>query len=72
MLLGASGCRIHHLGFRMLFLPPLCNLMKENPTILLVDDLKNDVFLMRTAFKKAGFDIPLQDVQNGEEAIERN
>ena len=41
----------------------------ENQTILLVDDGESDRFLMRTAFKKAGFDIPLQEVHNGEQAI---
>ena len=43
--------------------------MNKPQTILLVDDGESDRFLMRTAFKKAGFDIPLQEVPNGEEAI---
>jgi CheY-like chemotaxis protein len=38
-------------------------------TILLVDDSENDLFLMRRAFKKAEFNVPLQEVHNGEEAI---
>ena len=43
--------------------------MNENSIILLVDDSVNDLFLLRTAFKKAGFDTPLREVHNGEEAI---
>ena len=43
--------------------------MNETPTILLVDDSENDLFLMRAAFKKAEFNGPLQEVHNGEEAI---
>ena len=43
--------------------------MNKKQTILLVDDSENDLFLMRTAFKKAEFDSPLQQVHNGEEAI---
>lgn len=43
--------------------------MHERQTILLVDDSENDIALMRLAFKKAGFIIPLQEVHNGEEAI---
>src|SRR5258706_14464760 len=43
--------------------------MNEKYTMLLVDDSENDLFLMRTAFKKAEFNIPLQEVHNGEEAI---
>ena len=38
-------------------------------TILLADDSENDLFLMRTAFKKAQFDTRLLEVRNGEEAI---
>jgi len=34
-----------------------------------VDDSEDDLFLMRRAFKKAGFSIPAQEVHNGEEAI---
>jgi len=43
--------------------------MDERQTILLVDDSENDLLLMRTAFRKAAFDCPLQEVHNGEEAI---
>lgn len=43
--------------------------MNEKQTILLVDDSENDLFLMRQAFKKADFNIALQEVHNGEEAI---
>ena len=43
--------------------------MNERQTILLVDDSENDLALMRIAFKKAGFNSPLQEVHNGEEAI---
>lgn len=43
--------------------------MNEKQTILLVDDSQDDIFLMRTAFKKAEFNSPLQEVHNGEEAI---
>jgi CheY-like chemotaxis protein len=43
--------------------------MNERKTILLVDDSENDIFLMRTAFKKAEFHSSLHEVHNGEEAI---
>jgi CheY-like chemotaxis protein len=43
--------------------------MNEKQTILLVDDSTNDIFLMRTAFKKAEFSSQLYEVHNGEEAI---
>jgi CheY-like chemotaxis protein len=43
--------------------------MNEGQTILLVDDSKTDLFLMREAFKKAKCSNPLQEVHNGEEAI---
>ena len=43
--------------------------MNENQTLLLVDDGESDRHLMRAAFKKAGFDIPLHELHNGEEAI---
>lgn len=43
--------------------------MKQNPTVLLVEDNKNDLFLTRTAFERAEFKNPLQEVRNGEEAI---
>lgn len=43
--------------------------MNEKQTILLVDDSKDDLVLMRMAFKKAEFVTCLQEVHNGEEAI---
>jgi CheY-like chemotaxis protein len=43
--------------------------MNQNRTVLLVDDSENDLLLTRFAFKEAGFDSPLQEVHNGEEAI---
>jgi len=43
--------------------------MNHTPNVLLVDDSENDLLLTRVAFKEAGFDIPLQEVHNGEEAI---
>jgi len=43
--------------------------MNHNRTILLVDDSDNDLFLTRAAFKEVGFNVPLQEVRNGEEAI---
>jgi CheY-like chemotaxis protein len=43
--------------------------MNEKQTILLVDDSENDLFLMRKAFKKAEFNIALQEAHNGAEAI---
>ena len=43
--------------------------MNEQQTILLVDDSENDLFLMHNAFKKAEFNVPLQEVHNGDEAI---
>jgi len=43
--------------------------MNGRQTILLVDDSENDIFLMRAAFKKAEFNISLQEAHNGEEAI---
>ena len=43
--------------------------MNERHTILLVDDSENDIILMRAAFGKAEFNIPLQEVHNGEQAI---
>ena len=43
--------------------------MNDKQTILLVDDSENDLALMRIAFKKAGYNSPLQEVHNGEEAI---
>ena len=43
--------------------------MNEKPTILMVDDSDNDLFLLRMAFKKAEFSVPLQEVHDGQEAI---
>jgi CheY-like chemotaxis protein len=43
--------------------------MNHYPTILLVDDSENDLFLARTAFERAGFNSSLQEVRNGVEAI---
>ena len=43
--------------------------MNEKPTILLVDDNENDLFLLRRAFAKAASDLPLQEVHNGVEAL---
>lgn len=43
--------------------------MNDKQTILLVDDSENDLALMRIAFKEAGYNSPLQEVHNGEEAI---
>ena len=43
--------------------------MNVNRHILLVDDSKDDLYLLRKAFLKAKFDTPLQEVHNGEEAI---
>jgi CheY-like chemotaxis protein len=43
--------------------------MNERHTILLVDDSENDLFLMRAAFRRAEFNISLQEVHSGEEAI---
>jgi CheY-like chemotaxis protein len=44
--------------------------MNERQTVLLVDDGENDIFLMRRAFQKAGINCPLQEVHNGEQAID--
>jgi len=41
----------------------------EHSTILLADDSENDLFLMRMAFRKAGFAVQLQTVSNGVEVI---
>ena len=43
--------------------------MNERQTILLVDDSENDLLLMRAAFKRAGCNMALQEVRNGEEAV---
>ena len=44
-------------------------LMKEQQTILLVDDSESDIFLLCKAFTKAEFNPSVQEVHNGEEAI---
>ena len=41
----------------------------ENPIILLVEDCENDALLMRTAFRRVGFALPLQFANDGDEAI---
>ena len=43
--------------------------MNLRKNILVVDDSENDIELLRTAFRKAEFTNPLQEVHNGEEAI---
>jgi CheY-like chemotaxis protein len=43
--------------------------MNHERTLLLVDDSRNDLDLMRVAFKEAGFNIALQEVRNGDDAI---
>jgi CheY-like chemotaxis protein len=43
--------------------------MQKQNTILVVDDSSDDVFLLRRGFEKAGISIPLDWVQNGEEAV---
>ena len=43
--------------------------MTNARTVLLVDDSENDLFLLRLAFKKARFEIGLQECHDGEEAI---
>jgi len=44
-------------------------LMAAKKTILLADDDPNDVYIVKTAFKRAGYDFPFSVVPNGEEAI---
>jgi CheY-like chemotaxis protein len=41
----------------------------DHPVVLIVDDSENDVLLMRTAFKRAGFTHKLQSARDGDEAI---
>jgi CheY-like chemotaxis protein len=43
--------------------------MLDNVPILLAEDDKNDIFLMRRAFQNAGYQNPLFVVHNGQEAI---
>jgi CheY-like chemotaxis protein len=44
--------------------------MRFKQTLLLVDDSDDDLFLLKSAFKKAQFDGFLPEVRNGHEAIE--
>ena len=44
-------------------------MLTEDPIILLVDDSRNDVLLMRTIFERNGLRQPLQFAFNGDEAI---
>lgn len=39
-------------------------------TILLVDDNKDDVFLMKRAFRQAGISHPMQVLEDGQKAVE--
>ena len=43
--------------------------MKENRSILLVEDDPNDVLLIRRAFRKVGSETPLHVVEDGERAV---
>lgn len=43
--------------------------MHQHRVVLLVDDSENDLLLTRAAFKAAGFNSPLHELRNGEEAI---
>ncbi len=43
--------------------------MNEKQTILLVDDTRNDIWLVRRAFKNAQVLNPIQEAHNGDEAI---
>ena len=43
--------------------------MNEQQTILMVDDSKDNLFLMRDALQSAKCENPLQEVYNGEQAI---
>jgi CheY-like chemotaxis protein len=50
----------------------MTNYLNQIPTadsILLVEDDSNDVILIRRAFRKAGIEIPIHIVADGEEAI---
>jgi DNA-binding response OmpR family regulator len=46
------------------------NANPKNGTILVADDDANDVFFLRRAFKKAGYDFMVVDVPDGERAIQ--
>lgn len=41
-----------------------------SPTLLLIEDNEDDVFLMRRALKKAAIDLPLHVVTDGQQAID--
>ena len=43
---------------------------QAEPTILLVEDSEDDVFIMKHALKKSGNQVPLQIVTDGEMAIQ--
>jgi CheY-like chemotaxis protein len=43
--------------------------MSDNAVILLVEDLEDDILLVRRSFKKADITNPLQVVRDGEEAV---
>jgi CheY-like chemotaxis protein len=51
------------------FLPDQFMAAFEHHVVLLAEDDENDVFLMQTAFPRAGLTNPLQVVRSGEEAI---
>jgi CheY-like chemotaxis protein len=42
----------------------------NEPFILLAEDDENDVFFMRRALRKAGVELPLHVVKNGQEALD--
>jgi len=44
-------------------------MMVKDPVVLLVDDSKNDAFLMGIVFERAGFTQPLQHARDGNAAI---
>jgi CheY-like chemotaxis protein len=45
-------------------------MIPDAKTILLVEDDENDAFFFRRAFAKAGFELPLHQVSDGEEALQ--
>jgi len=42
----------------------------DTPVILLAEDDPNDVFFMQRALAKAGINVPLQVVKDGQEALD--
>jgi CheY-like chemotaxis protein len=42
---------------------------KDQPVILIADDSENDVMMLRRAFVQSGVEVPMQVVNDGEEAI---